>query len=252
MSSIDNDYEPISNKSSHLLPSSSDVVDYKSSPLLNDDGLDSCNKVYNESQIPLNKELSDNINETVEKVDENNKTEKKMSLDLFDDLDETESIKKEMSTKNYYNKRENALNEEQLKFQTLNEKQLDINPVNEKLPKIESTNEKQPKNDRCLDINKLKENKSKSLTQNITMLNKESSSIFSDDEDNIFSPKSEKVKKPLSNLFDSDEEFDFKQTFSKKNVVKVNSIFGDDSDDDLFSTPSKPTASSSSFQKSIG
>ncbi|XP_050441467.1 WASH complex subunit 2-like [Adelges cooleyi] len=70
-----------------------------------------------------------------------------------------------------------------------------------------------------------------------------------DDDDNIFLSKSKIVKPTTSNLFDSDDDLDFDQKApgkSKKDLAKSKSLFGDDSDDDLFTnkttTPSKFTS----------
>jgi len=288
MSSIDFGSGKNFQESSRLFVSTSNLVDYQSSPILNDGitDTDSSNEVNKKVLEPLdNKSIvanDDKMYENNEKMETKTELKKKSFSDLFDDdSDSHESIQQEFDTKNSDDNKKITVNaqlsesnksvQEQLPViesvhekllvnETLKEKQPEPEPmkgiqpniesVNEKLPEIEPICEKQVK---TFNVNELQENKSKSLISN-TLLSKKSNSLFDDDDDDddIFSRKSGKVNKPSSNIFDSDDELEFNQTFSKHKSDKTKSIFGDDSDDDLFNTPSKPSGKNLTSQKPIG
>lgn len=261
MSSIDIDHDPIIQESSRLFSSTSDLIDYQSSPILNDNVSDSLNIVQNVIQEPLNS-IIDN------KTEKNNEAKKNI-LDLFDDDSNLfESRQEEITRKDYCTNNEQAFCENQFESKSVNEQLPEIESVHQKLLKAESSNKKQSeietinekqqeiesihnKKDKSENVIEIEENKSTFITKN-TMLPKTSISLFDDDHDDIFSSKSEKVKKSSSNIFDSDDEFEFNQKFTKKTSIKTNSIFGDDSDDDLFSSSSKPATSNLNSQKPIG
>jgi len=253
ISSIDIGYESNLNESSHLFGSSSDLINYENSSILNDDLIDSSNNVQNENQESLNNKSLFNINDN---KTETNKKVNKLISDLFDDdLNPFELTQEEINTKNGKemkfddNVTESKLiyNEQIPKIKKIPDNHMEIESKNEKNSEIESViphNEIKLKYDKEIKVNVIEaeENKSKSITQSIT-LSKKSNTLFDDDDEDLFSPTYEKVKKSSSNIFDSDDEFEFKQKFTKKNFVKTDSIFGDDSDDDLFSTSSKPSNS---------
>lgn len=279
MSSIDIGSETNFQESSRLFVSTSNLVDYQSSTMLNDaiTDTDSSNEVKEKIPEPLdNKSFVANDNKMYEN---NEKTEIKTELikksfsDLFDDnSDPSESIEQEFDTKDNNENKKIALDDQQLKSNISVQEQLPvIESVHKKLLMNETLTEKQPKpepikgiqpkiepiceiQDKAFNVNELQENKSKSLISN-TLLSQKSNSLFDDDDDDdddIFSRKSGKVKKPSSNIFDSDDELEFNHTFSKHKSDKTKSIFGDDSDDDLFDIPSKPSGSNLTSQKPIG
>lgn len=236
-------------ESSRLFGSTPDLVNNQSSPILNDDVTDSLSKAQNEIQVPSN----DMLFVTDEKLES-----KTNILNLFDDdSDSFESSHEEKSTSDV---KEKILDEKQPEFKIVHTKfpevesldkplietainKLDIKSVHKTLPNIEPTNENQ-----VPDIKKIK---SKTATQSI-VFPKKSNSLFDDDDDVLFSPKSEKAKVSSSNIFDSDDELEFSQKFTKKSLAKAKSIFDDDSDEDLFSTPSKPSTSQLPSRKPIG
>lgn len=231
-----------------MFSSTSDLVDYQNSSILDDDVPDSLNKVQYEIQEPLNSKLCIIDNET-----ETNNGAKKNILDLFeDDSNLFESCQEEI-TKNDYctDNKQKTFDDNQFEsvydqlseIQSLHQKLLKVEPSIKKQSEIETINEKQQeiepihnKKDKSENVIEIEENKSNSLF----------------DDDDIFSSKSEKVKKSSFNIFDSDDEFEFNQKFTKKTLIKANSIFGDDSDDDLFSTSSKPSTSNLHSSKLIG
>lgn len=248
-----------------MFGSSSDLVDYQSSPILKDDFLNSSNEVQNKNQELLSNKLPLSNND---KTETNNEV-KKIILDLFDDSLEPFKLTQEEINKN--NNKEKKLDEKQvcklvyddteqlskietvqeslLKIELKNEKNLEIESVSKELTGIKPISDEEVKG---INVIEVVENKLKSITQNTT-LSKKSKSLFDDDDDDLFSLKSEKVKKSsFNNIFDSDNEFEFNQKFTKKNSIKTESIFGDDSDDDLFSTSSKSSASNLPSQKPNG
>lgn len=260
MSSIDIDHNQESNiaDSSHLNVSTSlekDYVDYKSSPILQEDKLE----VQNETQVQPNTKLfAANDKKMNVKKEINNEVIKKSTLDLFDDdSDPFETMTEDKNIKDFLDDDiEIEIGEKKLESKLLVDQHSDI-VINEKHSKIESENKKLPetgskddKQVKALSIEEVEENDSKLTNQSI-ILHTKSNSLF-DDEEDLFSVKSEKVIKPSSNIFDSDDEFEFNHTFTKKHPVKTKSIFGDDSDDDLFSSPSKSATSYLSNQKQTG
>jgi len=283
MSSIDIGSETNFQDTSRLFASTSNLFDYQSSPILNDGitDTDSSNEIKKKILEPLdNKSFvanDDKMYENNEKMETKTELKKKFFSDLFDDdSDPHESIQQEFDTKNSDDNKKITVDAQLLEPNKLvqaqlpviesvhekllvNEKQPEpepikgiqpnIEPVNEKLPEIEPICEIQVK---ASNVNELQENKSKSVISN-TLLSQKSNSLFDDDDDDdIFSRKSGKVNKPSSNIFDSDDELEFNQTFSKHKSDKTKSIFGDDSDDDLFNTPSKPSGSKLTSRKPIG
>lgn len=263
MSSIDIDHNQESNleESSRLNVSTSlekDFVDYKSSPILQEDNLEVQNKIQAQPSSKLFAANDDTINVKKEK---NNEIKRKSVLDLFDDdSDPFETLTEDKNIKDFPDdnisilmkidekkSESKLLIDEQHSDIVVNEKQSKIESGNKKLPETESQHDKLVK---ALNEEKIEENDTKLITQSTITPNK-SNSLF-DDEEDLFSVKSKKVLKSSSNIFDSDDEFDFSHKFTKKNSVKTTSIFGDDSDDDLFSTPSKSTNSNLSNQKQIG
>lgn len=285
MSSIDIGSETNFQESSRLFVSTSNLVDYQSSPILNDGitDTDSSNEVKKKILEPFNnKSLVDNDNkmyENSEIVEIKTELKKKTFLDLFDDDSDPESFQQEFDAKNSNDIKKLTLDEQLLEtnksvqeqlpvIESVHEKLLETKPVIEIQPEIVSVKEKQPEAEsineklpeiepmceiqvKAFNVKELHENKSKSLISN-TSLPKKSNSLFDDDDDDdIFSQKSGKVNKPSSNIFDSDDEFEFNQTFAKKKSDKTKSIFGDDSDDDLFNTPCKPAGSNLTSNKPI-
>jgi len=243
MSTTSVDCESDIHEPSRLFSSTSDIVDYQASPILND----------NEKNTS---------NEDKESKKENN------VLNLFsDDSDSFESIQEEISRNDCFIDNKTKILERKLSTSELVQKQLPkIEPLYEKQLGIEAVNDIQPEikssNEILLNIEpvhytqvkdsdfKLDENKSKSTSKN-TKLSKNLNSLFDDDKDDIFY-KSDKNKNHSSNIFDSDDELEFNQKFTKKNLDKTKSIFGDDSDEDLFSTPSKSPASNLQSLNQIG
>lgn len=286
MSSIDVGSETNFEESSRLYVSTSNLVDYQSSPILNSDitDTDSSNEVKNEIQVPFNdKSLAANDNDNkiygnIEKIE----SEYKLTKNLFDeDSDPSESIQQELDKKDSNDNKKiilgdkllesnisaqeqlpviESVHKKLLENESIKEKEPETEPIKEKEPEIESVNEKlmeiEPIGEtqvKTFNVKELEENKSKSMISN-TLLPQKSNSLFDDDDDDdyLFSRKSDKVNKPSSNIFDSDDEFEFNQKFTKKNSDKTKSIFGDDSDDDLFNTPNKPSGSNLTSQKPIG
>ncbi|XP_025195311.1 uncharacterized protein MAL13P1.304 [Melanaphis sacchari] len=268
MSSIDIGSATNFEESSRLFVSTSNLDDYQSSPILNNECTD----------VDSSNEVKNKIVENDEKIESKNK----LTKNLFDDdLDQSKSIQQEFDKKDSnYNKNiilseellesnksvqeqlpviesnhkkllENEpVKEKQLETELIKKKQPEIDSINEKVSEIERTHETQVK---VFSMKELEENKSKSMISNTLLLQK-SNSLFDDDDDDdddLFSRKSGKVNKTISNIFDSDDEFEFNQKFTKKNSDKTKSIFGDDSDDDLFNTPKKPSGSNLTSQKSI-
>lgn len=276
MSSIDIGSETNFQESSRLFVSTSNLVDYQSSPILNYDITDtnSSNEVNKNILEPFNKNsfvANDNkMNENCEKPETKNELKKKSFSDLFDDdSDPLESFQREFDAKDSNDSIKITLAEQLLESNKSVQKQnLEIESVHEKLPENEPVKEIQPEvvsfNEKTeidpineiqvktCNVENLKENKSKSLISNNLLPQKSNSLFDDDDDDDIFSQKSGKVNKPSSNIFDSDDEFEFNPKFVKKKSDKTKSIFGDDSDDDLFNTPSKPSGSNLTFQKPIG
>lgn len=186
-----------------------------------------------------------------------------------DDSDLFDSVKEETSSKYRSDNKEKTFDNKQFESksviqqleggETVDKGLVEEEPVFNKQPVIESISDKlsvtettYENQDKTLNVKELVgENKSKSETQSTVLSNKKNS-LFDDDDDDLFSPKSDKGKKPSSNIFDSDEEIEFNHKFTKRSFVKTKSIFGDDSDDDLFSSPSKPSASKLPSQKLIG
>lgn len=304
MSSIDTGPETNFQESSRLFVSTSNLVDYQSSPILNDNitDTDSSNEVKKKIQAPFNNKLlpaNDNkMYENREKMETKNEFKKQFFLDLFDDnSDPCESIQQKFDRKDS-NDNQNIIFGEQLLqsnksvqeklpvIESVHEKlpenepikekqpeilsvkveqpeikpfkgiQSDIESVNEKLPEIEVAHEKLSEFEtqvNVFNVNDLEETKSKSMISN-TSLSQKSKSLFDDnDNDNdLFSQKTGNVNKLSSNIFDSDDEFEFTHKFSKKKSDKTKSIFGDDSDDDLFNSPSKPSGSNLTSKKPIG
>lgn len=248
MSSTDNNQESNLEDSSSLNVSKSDVVDHESTPILHKDNSEVQNKLQAQSNNKLFASNDGDINDKKEISKEN---KKKSILDLFDDdSDPFESDKKD-NDKIEIRKGEKQLESKlligQLSDILVNKKLPEIEAVSKKVPETKPKHDKQVKN---LNVEGIEGNNSKPITQS-TKLPIESNSLFDDDKD-LFPLKSEKVNKPSSNIFDSDDEFEFNHTFTKKKSVKTKSIFGDDSDDDLFSTPSKLVSSNLSNQKPIG
>jgi len=297
MSSIDIGSETNFQESSRLFVSTSNLVDYQSSPILNDGitDTDSSDEVKQKILEPLNNKsfvANDNkMYENCEKIETKTKIKKISFSDLFDDdSDPTESFQQEFDTKDSNDSKKITLDEQLLEsnksIQEQNpvnelavyEKLLENEPVKEILPEVISSNEKpeaeslkeiQPEIEsineklpeihpiseiqvKTSNVNKLQENKSKSLISNNLLPQKSNSLFDDDDDDDIFSRKSGKVSKPSSNIFDSDDELEFNPKFVKQKSDKTKSIFGDDSDDDLFNTPSKPSGSNLTSQKPIG
>lgn len=294
MSSIDVGSETNFEESSRLYVSTSNLVDYQSSSILNNNitDTDSSNEVKNEIHKPFNdKSLAANGNDNtiygnIEKIE----SEYKLMKNLFDE-DSDPSIQQELDEKDSNDNKEiilgdkllesnisvqeqlpviESVHKKLLENEPVKEKQPETEPVKDKQPETEPIKEKQPEiesvNEKLMDIEpigetqvktfnvkELEENKSKFMISN-TLLTHKSNSLFDDDDDDdyLFSRKSDKVNKPSSNIFDSDDEFEFKQKFTKKNSDKTKSIFGDDSDDDLFNTPKKPSGSNLTSQKPIG
>jgi len=299
MSSIDIGSETNFQESSRLFVSTSNLVDYQSSPILNDDitDTDSSNEVNKNILEPFNKNsfvANDNkMNENCEKTETKNELKKISFSDLFDDdSDPLESFQREFDATDSNDTIKITLDEQllesnksvqkqNLEIESVHEKLLENEPVKDIQPEVASfnkkpeaqsikeiqsevlsTSEKHPEIDpiseiqvKTCHVEKLQENKFKSLISN-NLLPQKSNSLFDDDDDDddddIFSQKSGKVNKPSSNIFDSDDEFEFNPKFVKKKSDKTKSIFGDDSDDELFNTPSKPSGSNLTFKKPIG
>ncbi|XP_015373748.1 PREDICTED: WASH complex subunit FAM21 [Diuraphis noxia] len=277
MSSIDIGSETDFQESSRLFVSTSNLVDYQSSPILNDNitDTDSSNEVKKNILEPFNtKSFVDNdykIYENSEKTKTKTELEKKSFSDLFDyDSDPLESFQQEFDSIDSNNTKKFTPDEQLLESnKSIQEQNLEIEPVHEKLlenksikeiqPEVLSTSKKLPKIDpiseiqvKTCNVENLQENKSKSPTSN-NLLPQKYNSLFDDDDDDddIFSQKSGKVNKPTSNIFDSDDEFEFNSKFVKKKSDKTKSIFDDDSDDDLFNTSSKPSGSNLTSKKPI-
>jgi len=297
MSSIDIGSETNFQESSRLFVSTSNLVDYQSSPILNDDitDTDSSNEIKKNILEPFDKKsfvAKDNkMYENCEKTETKTELRKKSFSDLFDDdSDPLESFQQEFDTKGSNDFKKITLDEQLLESnKSVQEQNLEIEPVHEKLlenepvkeiqsevvsfnenpeaglikrkqPEVVSTSEKLPEIDPISEIQFKTCNMEHSqeiisespISSNL--LTQKSNSLFDDDDDDddIFSQKSGKVNKPSSNIFDSDDEFEVKPKFVKKNSDKTKSIFGDDSDDDLFNTPSKPSGSNLTSQKATG
>lgn len=235
MSSIDIDHKSNFQESSRLFGSTSDLVDYQSSPILN---ADFPSKLQNKIQEQFNNKLivtnDDQMYEGSEKMETNHNVKKQTVLDLFDD-DSNEESKRQNIHKN---------NEEKIFYEMPSKSKF----VHNEYAENKSSFKQVIGIEVCSTVKELKEIESTS-TQN-TKLSRKSNSLFVDDDD-LFSSKTEKVKK-ISNLFDSDDECEFNQNFSKKTSLKTHSIFSDDSDDDLFSSTSKSSIISSPVQKPIG
>lgn len=265
MSSIDIGHESNLQQSSRLFGSTSDLIDYQSSPILYDDVADSLNVVQNKIQASSNNNSLFTNNEKNSEIIETNHKTKKNILDLFDDeSDPFESSQEEVCDNN--NEKSISANKH-LEFKTVNKqcsevesidkKQLDIESVivkpleievvKKNITNIESVHGKQVE---ISNIKKVEENKF--VTQNVVVSKKLNSLFDDDDDDDLFFQKSKKTKKTSSNIFDSDDELDFSQKFTKTNLAKTKSLFGDDSDDDLFSTPNKTSASNLPSRKPIG
>lgn len=237
MSSIDIDHKSNFQVSSRLFGSTSDLVAYQSSPILN--ATDFPSKLQNKIQGQSNNKLivtnDDQMYEGSKKTETNYKLKNQTVLDLFDD-DSIEELKKQNIHKD---------NKEKI----FDEKPSECKLVHKEYAENKSSFKQVKGMETCPTVKELKENESAS-TQN-TQLSRKSNSLFVDDDD-LFSLKTEKVKKISSNLFNSDDECEFNQNFSKKTSLKTHSIFSDDSDDDLFSSTSKSSTISSSVQKSSG
>lgn len=260
MSSIDIDHDQETNlvDSSRLNVSTSleiDFVDNKSSPMLQKDNLEVQNNTQTQPSSKLVEATDDMINVKTEK---NNEIKKKSVLELFDDdSDPFETMTEDKNIKDFLDdKIEIQIGENKLESKLLIDQHSD-NAVTKKEPKIESENKNLPETEskhnklvKALNVEDIEKNDPKLITQS-TILPTKSNSLFNDEED-LFSVTSEKVIKSSSNIFDSDDEFEFSHKFTKKTPVKTKSIFGDDSDDDLFSTPSKPSTSNLSNQKQMG
>lgn len=247
MSSVDiyNAQESNYEDFSHLNVSTSlekDFVDYKSSPILQEDNLEVQNKTQrlSNSKLFVANEEKLNVKEEI-----NNEVKKKSTLDLFDDdSDPFETETEDTKSEDFI--------DENIKIKIGQHSDI---VVNEEQPIIESENKKSIKNESkqdklTLNVEEIEGNSSKLVPQS-TILSIKSNSLF-DDEEDLFSVKSEKAIKPSSNIFDSDDEFEFNHKFTKKNPVETKSIFGDDSDDDLFNTPSKSATGSLFNRKQIG
>ncbi|VVC34084.1 FAM21/CAPZIP domain [Cinara cedri] len=241
MSSIDIGHESNFQESSRLFSSTSDLVDHQSSSILN--VTDFSNELQYKIQESFDTKLitnNDKIYEGSEQILTNNKVKKQAVLNLFDDDSNLfESRQKETKKTN-----EDKDKKEQIFHEGLSESKL----IHKEHTENELPLDKQVKaivEDQT--VKEVIENESTS-NQN-TKLSRKSNYLF-DDNDDIFSSKTEKVKK-TSSLFDSDDEFEFSQKFTKKTMLKTNSIFGDDSDDDLFSSTNKLSASNLPLQKPI-
>lgn len=264
MSSIDIGHESNLQQSSRLFGSTSDLVDYQSSPILNDDVTDSINIIQNKIQASFNDNSLFKNNEKNSGIKEGDHKTKQNILDLFDDDSDPFESQEEVSDNN---DKKHILNNKHSEFKTVNKlcsevesvdkkypanksvivKPLEIEVVEEKVTNIESVCNNQ------VEISSIKEvEENKSVTQNIVIPKKLNSLFDDDDDDNLFFQKSKKTKKSSSNIFDSDDELDFSQKFTKTKLAKTKSLFGDDSDDDLFSTPNKPSASNLPSGKAIG
>lgn len=239
-------------ESSRLFGSASDLVDYQSSPILNDNNTDSFGKAQNEIQVPSNNILS----AMDEKIDEKLETKKKNILNLFDDDSDPFELSHGEKSRSDIKKKTLDEKEPEFKVESIDNPQPFVEPaineletesVHKTLPNVKPVKENQVAE--TINQEKIESN---FTTQNTAALAEKSNSLF--DNGNLFSPKS---KVSSSNIFDSDEddEVEFDQKFNKKSLAKSKSIFDDDSDeDDLFNTPSKPSASNNclSSQKPIG
>ena len=162
MSCIDFDSETNFQESSRLFGSTSNLVDYQSSPILNDviTDTESSNEVKKKFQAPFNNNLlaaNDNkMYENSEKIGTKDELKKKNILDLFDgDSDPSDSIQQEFDKNDSNNSKKltfsdqslesNKSIEEQLPvIESVHEKLIKNEPVKEKQPEIVSVKEKQP------------------------------------------------------------------------------------------------------------
>lgn len=278
MSFVDIDRHSNFQESSRLFGSTSDLTDYKSSSNLNDHVIDSTNEVQSKIQNPISNKstvpFDDKLYKSDETTETNNKIKTNSGLNLFDDdSDPFESFQDETSKKVCHSDGKEKLlsDKEQLDFNLAHDQFLEIKSVSEKQPDVEEQSKTELKDEKLkvelayeeiepmcdtifkeLDVKKLEEKKSTS-TSAITKSSKKSNSLFDKANDDLFSPNSMKVNKPSSNIFDSDDEFEFEQPICRKSLGKSKLIFSDDSDDDdLFSSSSKPLETNLTFQKPIG
>lgn len=216
-----------------MFGSTSDLVDYQSSTILN--ATDVSNEFQSKIQEPFNNKLvltyDNKVYEGSVKTETNNKVKKQTVLDLFVD----NSSKKETNSTYVHEDNKEKIFDNKPSDSNLLHKEYLANKLTHKQIKVIEASQI---------VNE-------SIPTQSTILFGKSNSLF-DDDDDLFSLKSEKVKKISTNLFDSDDEFDFDQKFTKKASLRTNSIFGDDSDDDLFSSTTISSVKNLPLQKPIG
>ncbi|XP_050056371.1 WASH complex subunit 2 isoform X1 [Aphis gossypii] len=276
MSSIDVGSETNFEESSRLYVSTSNLVDYQSSPILNNDitDTDSSNEVKNIIQVPFNdKPLTPNDNDNkiygnIEKIE----SKYKLTKNLFDeDSDPSESIQQELDKKDSNDNKNiilgdkllesnisvqeqipviESVHKKLLENEPVKEKQSETEPVKETQPETEPVKEKQPEtkpvkekqpeiesvNEKLMEIEPISETQVK--TFNVKELEENKSKIS-----NTLLPQKS------NSLFDDDDDDDY--LFSRKSD-KVNkpssNIF--DSDDE-FDFNQKFTKKNSDKTKSI-
>lgn len=236
MSSIDIGHESNFQESSRLFGSTSDLFDYQSSPILNDDVGDFSDKVENKIQTPSNNALFARNEKDNEKTDLCFKSKNKL-LDLFDDDSDPFESTVEVTSPN--EKKEISSNDNESDQQIVNEKVSKTETKDKKQPIVESVSDKQTDVETVFkvetenrinvsDIKKVEKNKSEIDTQSTSLSTKKSESLFGDDSDKFESFLKEAIqnKKKEKSLNSehlekeiADEQLLFKKSLDKKSPV---------------------------------